>query len=160
VSHIQTEKLFLELVKQYLSKHESYNGAFSPVEHFFGYEGRSALPTNFDAQYCYNLGRAASVLIAQNKTGYMVAIQNLAKSIQYWDVIGLPITSLLTMEERKGKVKPVIQKALVDLSSPAFHSWKKCRENCAIEDDYQYPGPIQFEGEALLTDSPPLSIQL
>ena len=131
---------------------------FNALSHFFGYEGRACLPSNFDANYCYSLGRGASYLIAGGYTGYMCCITNLTSIADEWGVMGLPITSFMTIEKRKGKDKPVIKKALVDLDSKAFGELGKNREKWAREDDYVYPGPIQYFGEDDLVDSTPLTI--
>ena len=153
VSHIQTEKLLSSLVKKQLK-----DVPFQPVHHFFGYEGRSALPSNFDATYCYALGQVAAALIHEGYTGYMSCIRHLTKSPADWGVCGLPITSLMNMEQRSGKEKPVIQKALVDLNGAPFKAFAKNRAHWKKEDHYRYPGPIQFEGDPAVTHQIPLSL--
>ncbi|MEM7174311.1 MAG: diphosphate--fructose-6-phosphate 1-phosphotransferase [Chlamydiota bacterium] len=153
VSHIQTEKLLSSLVNEQLS-----DVPFQPVHHFFGYEGRSALPSNFDATYCYALGRLAAALIHEGYTGYMSCIRHLTQSPAEWGVCGLPITSLMNMEQRSGKKKPVIQKALVDLRGASFKMFAKHRARWKKENHYRYPGPIQFEGDPTVTDQIPLSL--
>ncbi|MBI5273478.1 MAG: diphosphate--fructose-6-phosphate 1-phosphotransferase [Chlamydiales bacterium] len=161
VSHIQTEKLLISLTETELEKRKQsgrYLGKFNPIAHFFGYEGRSGLPSNFDANYCYSLGRAASILIANKCSGYMVAIKGLSSSIEKSRPYGIPITSLLTMESRKGKTKAVIQKALVDLNGKPFKFFESRKAVWVVEDNYQFPGPIQFCGEESLTDSSPISL--
>ena len=155
VSHIQTEKLLSTLVQERVHSHP-----FSSVHHFFGYEGRSAFPSNFDATYCYALGRLSAALICNGHTGYMSCIQGLTASPCDWEVCALPITSLMNMEMRSGKHKPVIQKALVDLEGNAFTTFAKKRAKWRVSDCYRYPGPIQFSGDSELVDQPPLSLQL
>lgn len=153
VSHIQTEMLLSHVVKKKLERQ-----SFSPVHHFFGYEGRSGLPTNFDATYCYSLGQVSALLIREKLTGYMSAVTGLTKPVQEWGMCAVPITSLMNIEMRKGKKKPVIQKALVDLSGQAFKQFERGREKWKLEDHYHFPGPIQFEGDPSYTDQPPHSV--
>ena len=144
VSHVQSEKLLSSLVKSELKKRR-YAGQFNPVHHFFGYEGRSGFPSNFDATYCNALGMAAALLIKEGFTGYMSSISHLTKPPLEWGVCGVPITSLMNIEKRKGKDKPVIRKALVDLEGGVFKTFEKLRESWRLDDHYCYPGPIQFE---------------
>ncbi|MCB1116041.1 MAG: diphosphate--fructose-6-phosphate 1-phosphotransferase, partial [Chlamydiia bacterium] len=158
VSHIQTEILLSTLVKEELKNRSSFKGKFSPVHHFFGYEGRAGLPTNFDATYCYTLGHVAALLIQGGHTGYMCAVNGLAKPAAEWEIFALPITSLMNIERRKGKDKPVIRKALVDLKGAPFKCFERQRIKWMEEDHYLYPGPIQFEGDPELTDLPPKSL--
>lgn len=157
VSHIQTELLLSTLTKEELKK-RAFEGKFSPIHHFFGYEGRSGLPTNFDATYCYTLGHVAALLIREGHTGYMSAVCHLNKPPSDWDVSAVPITSLMNLETRKGKEKPVIRKALVDLSSPPFKAFERNRSKWAHEDHYAFPGPIQFDGPSEITDQIPHAI--
>jgi len=159
VSLIETEKLLISTVKKELAKRK-FQGKFSTQHHFFGYEGRAGFPSNFDAHYCYALGYTAALLVDEKLTGYMSCIGNLFGPIQNWTISGLPITMLLNMEMRKGKEKPVIQKALVDLEGKAFAFFKGNRKAWAEEDHYRYPGPIQFFGESDLTDCIPLTMVL
>lgn len=159
VSHINTEALFAETVKLELKKRR-FEGKFKPVLHFFGYEGRSGLPSNFDAQYCYALGHVAALLIDQGFTGYMCAVQHLHLPVEEWTIKGIPITSMLNMEVRKGKRKPVIRKALVDLKGPAFKDLSENRDAWALEDHYRFPGPVQFSGDPSITDTTPITLQL
>lgn len=154
VSHIQTEMLLSHVVKAELKK-RNFQGKFSAVHHFFGYEGRSGFPSNFDATYCYSLGIVSALLIREGLTGYMSCITNLAKPVEEWGVTGIPITSLMNMEMRKGKEKPVIQKALVDLEGQAFKQFARNRDKWKLQDHYQFPGPIQFEGDPSFTDQIP-----
>lgn len=160
VSHIATEQLLIEAVKEELSKRSGFKGKFAPVAHFFGYEGRSALPSNFDADYCYALGYVAALLLSSGKSGYMASLQHLDLPAEEWQPAAIPLTSMMRMEERKGKLKPVIVKSLVDLEGPAFAAFAKQRSTWAMEDDYQSPGPIQFFGERALTDAIPITLRL
>jgi len=153
VSLIETEKLLSEMVAAKLKKDSDYKGKFSAQHHFFGYEGRAAAPSNFDADYCYGLGCVAAVLIRNGKTGYMASIRNLSKGIDHWEAGGIPITMLFNMESRHGKMKPVIQKALVDLKGPAFAELVKHRGEWEIEDSYLFPGPIQYFGPSDVCDA-------
>ncbi|MCB1108798.1 MAG: diphosphate--fructose-6-phosphate 1-phosphotransferase [Chlamydiia bacterium] len=157
VSHINTESLVAEMVQSELKKRE-FKGKFSPVLHFFGYEGRAGLPTNFDATYTYALGHVAALLINHGYSGYMAAVQNLKAHSSEWVIKGVPITSMLNMEVRKGKSKPVIKKALVDLDGALFQAFAAQRDAWALEDHYNYPGPIQFFGDPAITDTIPLSL--
>ncbi|MCB1071860.1 MAG: diphosphate--fructose-6-phosphate 1-phosphotransferase [Chlamydiia bacterium] len=158
VSHIQTEILLSTLVKEELKKRSSFKGKFSPLHHFFGYEGRAGLPTNFDATYCYTLGHIAALLIQGGDTGYMCAVSHLSKPPSQWEICAIPITSLMNMEVRKGKEKPVIRKALVDLNGSAYKFFERNRRKWMEEDHYLFPGPIQFEGDPSFTDAPPKSL--
>ncbi|PCI78661.1 diphosphate--fructose-6-phosphate 1-phosphotransferase [Candidatus Aerophobetes bacterium] len=163
VSHIQTEKLFSFAIAKELKKREKQGlgkTSFSPVYHFFGYEGRSTFPSNFDANYCYSLGFVAWLLIQAGATGRMCALQNLHLKPSKWEPVGIPITRLMAFEKRKGKMKPVITKALVDLQSSAFNHFRKNAAAWEEIDDDQSIGPIQFEGPEFITDSIPLIVQL
>jgi diphosphate-dependent phosphofructokinase len=157
VSIIETEQLLIEMAKKEL-KRRGFKGPFSPLHHFFGYEGRAGFPSHFDANYCFALGHVAAALIDQGYTSIMAFVGNLKGSIAQWSVGGLPLTSLLHFEERKGKKKPVIQKALVDLKGKAYLQFKKQSEGWALNDNYQSPGPIQFYGDSALTESVPAII--
>ncbi|QVL58391.1 MAG: diphosphate--fructose-6-phosphate 1-phosphotransferase [Simkaniaceae bacterium] len=158
VSHIQTEMLLSTLVKEELKKRSGFKGKFNPLHHFFGYEGRAALPTNFDATYCYSLGHIAAHLIQGGHTGYMSAVCHLSKPPSEWEICAIPITSLMNLETRKGKEKPVIRKALVDLKGAPYKFFERNRIKWMEEDNYLFPGPIQFEGDSSLTDTPPKSL--
>ncbi len=157
VSKIETEKLLLDMVKKEL-KERNFKGKFSAVAHFFGYEGRSALPTNFDANYCYNLGRLSASLINQGLTGYIACIKNLKEPVEKWQYYGLPLTMLMNIENRHGKQKPVIKKYLVDLENKIFQRFSKLRDQWELDDQYQLVGPIQFYGDKELTDSSPITM--
>lgn len=158
VSAIATENLLIEAVSLELEKRQ-FQGKFSPVSHFFGYEGRSGFPSNFDATYCYALGYVAALLIDYGLTGYMGFVGNLAEPVEHWAIGGLPLSTLLHLEERKGKMQPVIAKALVDLKSKPYLQFKKEAPHWATEDVYRCPGPIQFFGDPVLTDSVPLTVR-
>lgn len=158
VSKIDSEKLLLAMVEKEMKQRESFSGKFQGLAHFFGYEGRSAIPSNFDAKYCYTLGAFAALLIKERKNGYMASISSLEKDISEWVGEGIPLTSLLDIEERKGKRKVVIKKKLVDLDGKLFRYLVSKRSLWAKEDHYLSPGPIQFFGEKELTDQPPLIV--
>ena len=163
VSLIETEKLLSEIVAAKLkgdAEYKAKGGKFSAQHHFFGYEGRAAAPSNFDADYCYGLGSVAAVLIQGGKTGYMASIRNLSKGPANWIAGGIPITMLFNMESRHGKLKPVIQKALVELDSPAFKELVKNRDAWAVEDDYLFPGPIQYFGPTEVCDAITKTLEL
>lgn len=150
VSLIETEKLLADLVGKELEKRKQkglFPGIFHPLTHFFGYEGRCALPTNFDASYCYLLGIGAACLIRSQVTGYMVFVSDLEKPFSEWNLGGVPLSSLMYMETRKGKNKPVIKKALVDCSGKLFLDFAEKRARWALEDCYCNPGPVQFSSE-------------
>lgn len=153
VSQIETEYLLVELLQKRLK-----DIPFNPIRHFFGYEGRCSMPSNFDANYCYNLGRLAALLIQHGKTGYMCCLSGLKNNPKSWEGKALPITMLMHIEERHGKPKPVIEKALVELSSETFAYLVSKRQEWGLEDDYQYPGPIQYFGDFEVTDTVPLTI--
>lgn len=159
VSHIDTQQLFIEKVSEILAN-RNFKGKFSPISHFFGYEGRSGFPSNFDANYCYSLGCVATLLIANGKTGYMSSLQGLINPPEKWEAAGLPITMLMNMEERKGKEKPVIRKALVNLKGEPFQFFSKIRERWSLDDDYCYPGPIQLFGPPSLCDETTETLRL
>ena len=141
-------------------KQRDFKGSFSPVAHFFGYEGRAGFPSNFDATYCYALGYTAAALIKEGLSGYMACVNHLLEDAKKWRVMGIPIISLMNLEMRKGKKKPVIQKALVDLNKGPFATFKKHRKSWMIADDYQFPGPIQFFGDPQITGRPPEVLKL
>ncbi len=155
VSLIETEKLLSEMVANKLAamKNEGkFVGKFAAQHHFFGYEGRCAAPSNFDADYCYALGYNAAQLINCGATGYMSSVRNLTKPSVQWTAGGIPITMMMNMERRNGKMKPVIQKALVDLEGKPFQKFASKREEWAMNTCYLYPGPIQYFGPAEVCD--------
>ena len=163
VSLIETEQLLADMVGKKLAawkKEGKYVGKFATQHHFFGYEGRCAAPSNFDADYCYSLGRVASLLIASGKTGYMSSVRNTTRPAAEWLAGGIPITAMMNMEKRNGKMKPVIQKALVKLDGGPFKFFAANREKWAIETDYVYPGPIQYFGPSDVCDQPSKTLQL
>lgn len=156
VSKIETERLFIQMVKEELSKRKAngeFSGSLAAQPFFCGYEGRSCPPSNFDSQYCYSLGRVAALLIKGGYTGYMSCLRQLTAPTEEWQAVALPITMMMHMELRHGKNKPVIAKALVDLEDEPFRYLERHREIWAKEDNYRYPGPVQYYGEPSLTDS-------
>jgi diphosphate-dependent phosphofructokinase len=155
VSQIATEQLLIQLVKKRLK-----TGKFNPLGHFLGYEGRSGYPSNFDANYCYALGYTAAALIRGGVTGYMSTLQNLTELPEKWVPVGIPLVKLMALEERKGKRKPVIKKALVDLEGEPFKFFVSQREEWALYDRYRFVGPIQFAGPSQLCDSTPFTLNL
>ncbi len=155
VSLIETEKLISDMVADKLAlwkKEGKFVGAFAALHHFFGYEGRCAAPSNFDADYCYALGVSAVQLIANGKTGYMAIVKNLSEPTDEWRAGGVPITMMMNMERRNGEMKPVIRKALVDLEGAPFQKFALKRTQWAKETCYVYPGPIQYWGPASVSD--------
>ena len=155
VSLIETEKLLSSMVAAKLEqwkKEGKYSGKFSALHHFFGYECRCAAPSNFDADYCYSLGVSASQLIANGKTGYMAIVKNTTRPASEWIAGGVPITMMLNMEKRNGRMKPVIRKALVDLDGAPFKAFAAMRETWKKETCYVYPGPIQYFGPSEVCD--------
>jgi len=161
VSKIETERLFISLVEKRLSdwrKEGKYKGAFSPQPFFCGYEGRSALPTNFDCNYCYSLGILSALIIRWKLNGYMACINNLAESASEWEILTVPLCQMIHQENREGKWKAVIQKSLVNLNDPPFLSFDQEREEWRLKDHYCTPGPIQFSGNEQIADKPPLSL--
>jgi len=156
VSKIETERLFIETVKAELKKRNAKEISAQPL--FCGYEGRSCMPSNFDADYCYALGYVAALLVSLGATGYMSSVQGLAG--KEWRIGGTPLVGMMDIEMRKGEMKPVIKKALVDLQGAAFKQFASQRGLWRLEDDYRYPGPIQFFGPASLTDAVTMTLQL
>ncbi len=163
VSKIETEQLISILVTQELKERKArgeYNGKFSPNHHFFGYEGRCAFPSNFDADYCYNLGYTAYMLIANNCTGYIASIKNLCQKAADWEVGGIPITAMMNLEQRHGKLKPVIQKALVKLDGEPFKYFAAHRAEWAKGPCFTFPGAIQYFGPTEVCDQPTITLTL
>ncbi|HOF00099.1 MAG TPA: diphosphate--fructose-6-phosphate 1-phosphotransferase [Spirochaetota bacterium] len=157
VSRIETEKLIIDLVQDKLTEMKNngkFKGKFSAQNHFFGYEGRCAAPSNFDSDYCYSLGYTAFILIANGLTGYMSSVSNLAQPYTNWAAGGIPLTMMMTMEQRRGKLKPVIKKALVELDGKPFKKFAEQREECAIKTSFIYPGAVQYYGPAEVCDRP------
>ena len=151
VSLIESEKLLSALVKDELTK-RNYKGKFSALHHFFGYEGRCAFPSNFDADYCYSLGYNAFMLIQYGYTGYLSKVSNLSKPAEEWVAGGMPITKMMNMERRNGEDKPVIRKALVELDGKPFKYFESVREKWAVETAFTYPGAIQYYGPSEVCD--------
>lgn len=163
VSLIETEKLLSNMVAAKLEqwkKEKKYDGKFSPLHHFFGYEGRCAAPSNFDADYCYALGTSAVQLIANGKTGYMAIVKNTTSCTDDWKAGGVPITMMMNMERRNGEMKPVIRKALVDLNGKPFKTLVEHREEWAKKTCYIYPGPIQYWGPSKVCDQTTMTLSL
>ena len=155
VSLIESEKLFSALVADKLAARKAagtFNGKFSAQHHFFGYEGRCAFPSNFDADYCYSLGYNAFMLIQYGYTGYLSKVSNLSKPAEEWVAGGMPITKMMNMERRNGQDKPVIRKALVELDGKPFTYFCEHRQQWAEETCFTYPGAIQYYGPAEVCD--------
>ncbi|MBP1616865.1 MAG: phosphofructokinase [Bacteroidetes bacterium] len=163
VSLIETEKLLAEMVGNKLAEWKAagkYSGKFASQVHFFGYEGRCAAPSNYDADYCYSLGCTASLLIASGRTGYMSSVRNTTAPAEEWIAGGVPITMMMNMERRHGELKPVIQKALVKLDGAPFQYFAENRETWAVNTDFVYPGPIQYFGPSEVADQTTMTLAL
>ncbi len=163
VSKIETEKLLIEMITTRLDELKSqgeYIGKFSAQSHFFGYEGRCAFPSNFDADYCYSLGYNAFALINFGLTGYLSSVRNLTKPASEWIAGGIPLTMMMNMEKRHGEFKPVIQKALVKLDGPVFKALEEHREDWAMNDRYLFPGAVQYFGPSEVCDITTCTLQL
>ena len=163
VSKIETEKLLIEMISQKLDEMKlegSYIGKFNAQAHFFGYEGRCAFPSNFDADYCYSLGYNAFALINFGLTGYLSSVRNLTEPANDWIAGGVPLTMMMNMEKRHGEMKPVIKKALVELDGPVFKKLEKNREDWALNDRYLFPGAIQYFGPSSVCDITTVTLQL
>lgn len=163
VSKIETEKLLIEMIStrlDELKEEGSFIGKFSAQSHFFGYEGRCAFPSNFDADYCYSLGYNAFALISFGMTGYLSSVRNLTESADKWIAGGVPLTMMMNMEKRHGEMKPVIQKALVRLDGPVFKQFQDNREDWAMNDRYLFPGAIQYFGPSSVCDITTVTLQL
>ncbi len=155
VSLIESEKLFSEMVKTELAKRKvagTYKGKFSALHHFFGYEGRCAFPSNFDADYCYSLGYNAFMLISYGYTGYLSKVSNISKPAEEWIAGGMPITKMMNIERRNGEDKPVIRKALVELDGKPFKYFEAHRDEWAVETCFTFPGAIQYYGPSEVCD--------
>lgn len=162
VSQIETEKLLVEMLEKKLKgmkKEGAYEGKFAAITHFFGYEGRCGFPTSFDSNYCYALGYNAVLLVINGFSGYMSSVRNLTKKPAQWAAGGVPLTMMMNMERRKGHDKPVIQKALVELSGKPFKAWAAMRDKLALDDVYLFPGPIQYFGPAEVVDATTKTLQ-
>ncbi len=163
VSRIETEKLLIELVSERLDRMKlkgEYNGKFSALAHFFGYEGRCAFPSNFDSDYCYGLGYSAFLLVSSGLTGYISSIADLHKSADKWIPGGVPLTMMMNLEQRHGERKPVIRKALVELDGAPFKAFASQRDKWAVETDYAFPGAIQYYGPTEVCDQPSETLRL
>ena len=163
VSRIETEKLLVGMVEKKLAvmkDRKTYNGKFSYQTHFFGYEGRCAFPTNFDADYCYSLGFSAFVLIASGLTGYISSVKNLTAPAAKWIAGGIPLTMMMNLEQRHGSKKPVIKKALVDLNGKPFKTFEAKRSLWAEKTCFLFPGAIQYFGPHEVCDAPTVTIKL
>ena len=163
VSKIETEKLLISMIEARLSelkKAGKYSGKFSTQSHFFGYEGRCAFPSNFDADYCYSLGFNAFALINFGLTGYLSSVRNLTEPANDWIAGGVPLTMMMNMERRHGEMKPVIKKALVELDGPVFKKLEANREDWALNDRYLFPGAIQYFGPSSVCDITTVTLQL
>jgi len=163
LSQVETERLLIDMVRDKINemKNEGKTEAkFSPLSHFMGYEGRCAAPSNFDADYCYSLGFTAAQLVRANLTGFTATVENMTLTSDKWVAGGIPVTMMLNMEMRKGKAKPVIKKALVELDGKPFQAFAKNREKWALEDCYVYPGPIQYFGPSEVCDLPTVTLSL
>ncbi|MFZ5451075.1 MAG: diphosphate--fructose-6-phosphate 1-phosphotransferase [Thermodesulfobacteriota bacterium] len=160
-AQVNTEKILLGMVATYLRKQRSkgiYKGTFRTQNHYYGYDGRGTFPTRFDCDYTYNLGQAAFSLLANGATGYMASIKDLHLPVEQWQPLGIPLAPLMHLEERTARLELVIQKQKVDLESPAFKILEQEREKWALEDDYRFPGPIQFHGPC--AEAKPITLML
>ncbi|MCG8453765.1 MAG: diphosphate--fructose-6-phosphate 1-phosphotransferase [Spirochaetales bacterium] len=163
VSRIETEKLLIEVVGEKLDslrRKGEYAGKFNALAHFFGYEGRCAFPSNFDADYCYGLGFSAFLLMSAGLTGYISNLANLHKSANQWVPGGVPLTMMMNMEQRHGEQKPVIRKALVELDGAPFKAFAAQRDKWAMETAYTFPGAIQYYGPSEVCDQPTETLKL
>ncbi len=163
VSRIETEKLLIEMVENRLKEWKNdgkFSGKFSAQHHFFGYEGRCAFPSNFDADYCYSLGYNAFMLIASGITGYISSISNLSAPAEEWKAGGIPVTMMMNLEQRHGSMKPVIRKALVELDGKPFKEFAENRKTWALETSYTFPGAIQYYGPIEVCDQPTITLSL
>ncbi len=163
VSKIETEKLLIEMISSKLAELKSagkYTGKFNAQAHFFGYEGRCAFPSNFDADYCYSLGYNAYALISFGLTGYLSSVRNLNEPASKWVAGGVPLTMMMNMERRHGEMKPVIKKALVELEGPVFRKLEQNREDWALNDKYLFSGAIQYFGPSSVCDITTVTLKL
>jgi pyrophosphate--fructose-6-phosphate 1-phosphotransferase len=163
VSRIETEKLLIEMVEEKLIEWKAegkYKGKFTALANFFGYEGRCAAPSNFDADYTYSLGYVSAVIIGSGRTGYMAMVRNLTEPAEQWIAGGVPITMMMNLERRHGIMKPVIQKALVKLDGKPFKEFTAHRGEWSIKTSYVFPGPIQYFGPSEVCDATTKTLQL
>jgi pyrophosphate--fructose-6-phosphate 1-phosphotransferase len=163
VSRIETEKLLISMSEKKLralKKDGLYKGKFSPLGHFFGYEGRCAFPSNFDADYCYSLGFSAFALIASGLSGYLSSVRNLTAPVSQWKAGGVPLTMMMNMEQRRGVKKPVIKKALVELDGNPFRAFDARRDTWAVKTCFLFPGAVQYFGPPEVSDEPSKTLKL
>ncbi len=163
VSRIETEKLLIDMVTDKLREWKSegkFKGKFTALANFFGYEGRCAAPSNFDADYTYSLGYVSAIIIGSGKTGYMASVRNLTAPAENWIAGGIPITMMMNLEKRNGNMKPVIQKALVKLDGKPFKEFAKNRGEWSVKTSYIFPGPIQYFGPGEVCDTTTKTLQL
>ncbi len=163
VSRIETEKMLISMVDTALAAKKAageYKGAFTGLNHFFGYEGRCAFPSNFDADYCYSLGYNAYLLLANKFSGYISSVGNLTAPADQWTAGGIPITMMMNLEERHGEMKPVIKKALVELDGKPFKYFEKMRETWKTETSFIFPGAIQYYGPTEVCDAVTRTLEL
>ena len=163
VSKIETEKLLIQTVTKRLKQMKAegkYKGKFSTQNHFFGYEGRCAFPSNFDSDYCYSLGYNAVMLLSANLTGYLSSVTQLSKSADQWQAGGIPITMMMNLEQRHGEQKPVIKKALVELDGEPFKYFAAHRDEWALDTCFTFPGAIQYYGPAEVCDQSTMTLRL
>jgi pyrophosphate--fructose-6-phosphate 1-phosphotransferase len=163
VSRIETEKLLIQTVTKRLKEMKAqgkFKGKFSTQNHFFGYEGRCAFPSNFDSDYCYSLGYNAVMLLSANLTGYLSSVTQLSKSADQWQAGGIPITMMMNLEQRHGEQKPVIKKALVELDGEPFKYFAANRDEWAVETCFTFPGAIQYYGPAEVCDQSTMTLKL
>jgi len=163
VSRIETEKLLVIMVEKRLAEMKQkniYNGKFSALTHFFGYEGRCAFPTNFDSDYCYSLGFSAFILIASGLTGYLSSVRNLIAPADQWVAGGIPLTMMMDLEQRHGSKKPVIKKALVELDGKPFKKFAAIRDQWAEKTCFLFPGAIQYYGPPEVCDQPSMTLKI
>jgi pyrophosphate--fructose-6-phosphate 1-phosphotransferase len=163
VSRIETEKLIIGILEKRLAKMKAqglYKGKFSTLGHFFGYEGRCAFPSNFDADYCYSLGYTAFALIASGLTGYISSVRNISNPASAWIAGGVPLTMMMNIEQRHGEPKPVIRKALVELDGTPFKEFASHRAEWAVKTSFVFPGSIQYYGPPEVCDQPTITLKL
>jgi pyrophosphate--fructose-6-phosphate 1-phosphotransferase len=163
VSRIETEKLLMGMTASRLAdlkEQGKHKASFSALAHFFGYEGRCAFPSNFDADYCYSLGFSAFVLIASGFTGYIASVRNLTAPADQWIAGGIPLTMMMNMEHRYGEDKPVIRKALVELDGKPFKTFAAERETWKVKTSFVYPGSVQYFGPPEVCDQPTITLRL
>jgi pyrophosphate--fructose-6-phosphate 1-phosphotransferase len=163
VARIDTQRLLIDLVESRLKEMKTagtYKASFSPQPHYFGYEGRCAVPSNFDADYTYTLGYTAALLLREDHTGYICSVRHLTRPAAQWQAGGIPMARMMNMERRHGKMVPVIKKALVELDGPAFKELEKNRDTWAKTTQFAFPGSIQYFGPSEVCDRPTITLEL